>query len=275
MKKEIVFIICLMFLTSFVLAAPITSFTTQNQASVNNSQSEDSGNQAEVQTENQGEDNEIQTQQQTRAGEINAYRIKNIQRVQNKLQANAEPGNCPENCRCQGSVTTCQFKNREMTIRAGESGNTIIKVKDAEMKTKVVLYKAEGEVYGIFKNNETRVIKILPDEVKEKIKEKIKQRDCDCEDIELDGDGVYQVQNQKRARLLGFIPVRERVKIQMNSETGEIIKTKTSWWGFLARDVVDEEQLVGGCGTVTPGLEDECCQNLNYTNWNSESLVCE
>ena len=268
-----------MFLTSFVLALPLTGSATQGeansednqaQASVSSALSEDSGNSAEVKTETQGEDSEVQ------ARELNAYKIKNIQRIQNRLQANTKAGNCPENCRCQGAVTTCQFKNKEMTIRAGESGNMIMKVKDAEMRTKAVLYKAEGEVYGIFRNNETRVIKVLPDEVKKKIKEKIKQKDCDCEDIELDEDGVYQVQTQKRARLLGLIPVRERVKVQVNSETGEIIKTKTSWWGFLAKDVVDEnEQLVGGCGTVTPGLENECCQNQGYTQWNSEIVSCE
>ncbi|MBR9702231.1 hypothetical protein GOV13_04915 [Candidatus Pacearchaeota archaeon] len=230
MKKELVLITCILFLTSFVFAVSMTG-----SAIANNS------NQNQVQS-NTNDGIEIQdTNNSARPGKLSSYKIRTIKRTQNRIKANTEPGNCPENCRCQGAITTCQFKNREMTIRAGESGNTIMKVKDAEMKTKIEMYKAEGEVYGIFRNNETRVIKILPDEVREKMRKRLKQRDCDCEDIELDEDGVYNVQAKKRARFLGFIPVREKVITKIDSETGEITKIKTSWWGFLARDVVDED----------------------------------
>jgi len=34
------------------------------------------------------------------------------------------------------------------------------------------------------------------------------------------------------------------------------------------------EQIVGGCGTVTPGMEDECCQNLGYERWDRNELRC-
>lgn len=163
--------------------------------------------------------------------------------VQNRIQAKIQDGKCPKNCTCDGSTTKCRFGDgsREMTIRAGESGNIIVQVKGVNMSTRVALYKSEdGEFYGIFKNNLTREIKIMPDEIKQKVRERLQQKDCDCEEIELDEDGNYQVQTQKRARFLGMIPVREKVKIEFNSETGEITKTKTSWWGFLAKDVVDE-----------------------------------
>ncbi len=36
----------------------------------------------------------------------------------------------------------------------------------------------------------------------------------------------------------------------------------------------NENQIVGGCGTVTPGLENECCKNLGYDKWDSEKNEC-
>ena len=127
-----------------------------------------------------------------------------------------------------------------MTIRAGNSGNTIIQVKGVDMSTKVELYKNEdGTLFGKFKGIE-KEIKILPDQVRERIRERLRQATCECDDIKLDEDGIYQVQAQKRARLFLMIPVKEKVKLQLNSETGEIIRTRTSWWGFLARDVKED-----------------------------------
>ncbi len=194
--------------------------------------------------------------------------------IQTKNRLRIGEGECPIDCTCTGSVMKCEFANgtRQMTITAGKSGNTIVQVKNVNMSTKVQLYKSEGEVYGVFKNNQTKIIKVFPDEVKEKIRQKIKAR-LENYNITLDEDGVYQVQAKKKVRLFFLIPVKEKVKAQIDSETGEIIKIRNPWWGFLARDV--EEEIVGGCGTVTPGMEDECCQNLGYDSWNSETLECE
>jgi len=157
-----------------------------------------------------------------------------------------------------------------MTITAGNSGKIIVQVKGVDMKTKVELYQEDGEVYGVFKDK-TKKIKVMPDQVKTRLTEVI--GGLEEHEIELDEDGEYQIQARKKARLFGFIPVRKRVRFEMNSETGEVIKQRTSWWGFLARDV--KEEIVGGCGTVTPGREDECCQNKGFDSWDSESLECE
>ena len=172
--------------------------------------------------------------------EVKAVLAKKVIQETNRIRANAKADECPENCICDGSTTTCRLNNsREMTIRAGNSGNTIVQVKDANMSTKVTLYKSEGNVYGVFRNNQTKIIKVMPDEIKEKIKQRIKAR-LEEHNITLDEDGIYQVQARKRARLFFMFPVKEKIKIQMNSETGEIIRTRTSWWGFLAKDVKDD-----------------------------------
>ena len=157
-----------------------------------------------------------------------------------------------------------------MTIRAGKSGNTIVQVKGIDMSTKVGLYQSEGEVYGVFKNNNTKKIKIMPDEIQTRLTERI--GGLEEHEIELDEDGAYQVQAKKRARLFGLFPVKKRVRFEMNSETGEIIRERTSWWGFLAKD----ELVVGNnCATVSPDSREECCQNKGFDSYNQETSACK
>ncbi len=127
-----------------------------------------------------------------------------------------------------------------MTVRAGKSGNVIFQVKGINASTKVTLYKLNQTLYGVFRNNKTRKINFLPDQVKEKIRERIRAR-LENQTIELDEDGIYQVQGKKKARLFFIFPVRERVRMQIDSETGQIIRIRNPWWGFLARDIEEDE----------------------------------
>ncbi|MFW6311911.1 MAG: hypothetical protein ACOC1K_06720 [Nanoarchaeota archaeon] len=145
---------------------------------------------------------------------------------------------CPNECYCAGSTIRCWNKEgKEMTINAGESGNTIIKTQYSNMTTNVTLYHHDGRVFGNYKENKTIALNYLPDEVDERIRERIKARTQERK-IELDEeDGNYSIQAKKRARLFGFIPVNEKVEMKMNPETGDILREKNSWWGFLARDI--------------------------------------
>jgi len=254
MKKAFTCLILALFLTSFVIASPITSNATENNGDA------------------QG--NQISNQTQTQARILTQSQIQEIKQERNRIRIQAQEGECPENCTCTGSSMKCTLERggREMTVTAGQSGNIIVQVKGTNMSTDVALYKSGGKVYGTFKNNETKEVRILPDQVKEKIRERL-ARELEGEEIELDEDGVYQVQSRKRARLFGFIRVRERVRAEINSETGEIIRVRNSWWGFLARDEVEE--IVGaGCGTVSPDSRNECCINKGYDLWNEEILEC-
>ena len=45
--------------------------------------------------------------------------------------------------------------------------------------------------------------------------------------------------------------------------------------GCVDDDSINDTEIIGGCGTVVPGLEDECCQNLGFDRWNKETLECE
>jgi len=216
MKKTFIIIFLGLFLISLISAVSITG-STVNELSNNN-----------------------ETQNQTNNSGENQTQAKKIIQTKNRLKIQAQNAECPENCTCSGSVTKCQTQNgREMTIRAGKSGNIIFQVKTQNASTKVELYKSEeGKVHGVFKNNITKEI-ILPDKIQEKIRKRLQQQNCSCE-MELTENGIYQVQSRKRARLFGLFPVKEKVKWEIDAETGEIIKTKTSWWGFLAKDIEKE-----------------------------------
>ena len=151
---------------------------------------------------------------------------------------------CPEGCICSGSNIKCSFENgtRVMTVYAGNSGNVIVQVKNVNASTNVTLYKQDGKVYGTFKNNETKEI-ILPDEVMEKLKERNQKRlQLYNESIELDENGYYHVEMKKKARLFLLVPVREHVQAEIDAETGETIKIRNPWWGFLAKDIKEDAE---------------------------------
>lgn len=165
-----------------------------------------------------------------------------IMQEKNRIKNNYfNQSECPDNCSCSGSTIRCEFENgtRILTITAGESGNVIVQVKNINASTNVTLYKADGKVYGVFTDNDTHQI-ILPDDIKDIIKEG-KRTNWTDENITLNETGSYNVDAKKNARLFWIFPVKEKVQFSINSETGEITKTKTKWWGFLAKDVKEQD----------------------------------
>jgi hypothetical protein len=149
---------------------------------------------------------------------------------------------CPTECVCSGSTIKCSFENgtKEMTIYAGESGNVIIQIKDMNVSTNVTLYRGEhGKVYGTFKGNKTHEVK-LPDEAKESLQNHTRTRLYD-ESINLTDEGYYHIEGHKKSKLLMIIPVKENIRAEVDSETGETIEVKSSWWGFMASDVHEDD----------------------------------
>ncbi|HQI57491.1 MAG TPA: hypothetical protein PKZ06_00120 [Candidatus Pacearchaeota archaeon] len=152
---------------------------------------------------------------------------------------------CPEGCVCSGSNVKCSFENgtRVMTVHAGNSGNTIIQIKNINASTNVTLYKQNEKVYGTFKDNETKEI-VLPDQIMKKLKERKQKRlRLYNESIELGENGYYHVEMKKKSRLFLLVPVREHVRAEVNAETGEIVKIRNPWWGFLAKDIKEDIEI--------------------------------
>jgi eight-cysteine-cluster-containing protein len=208
---------------------------------------------------------------------LNDKEIKNISIEKNRLRfENKTAIKCPDNCACDGSTVKCELKDgREMTIFAGKSGNIIIQIKGENMTTNVTLYKSEdGKVYAILKNNETREVRMLPDQIKERMRERL-QRNFENENITLDENGTYKYEGKKEARLFFIFPVKVKVTSEINPETGNITKIKVPWWSFLAKDKPAEPIMGASCGTVTPGYNDKCCQTKGYDYWNNVTNDCE
>jgi hypothetical protein len=219
------------------------------------------------------EQNQISDANQNQ-GQLNQSQVKNVVRDRNRLRINASSSNCPEKCTCSGNTTKCQLQGeREMTIQAGNSGNTIVQVKGIQAQTKVQLYKTDEKLYGVFTGNQTRRI-LSPEQVEEKVREKLQLRNCSCENMTLNEDGTYEVQAQKQSRLFGIFKVREKLRLKYNAGNGDLIRDQTSWWGFLAADEKQEQLLGSSCGTVTPGQNDACCQNKGYDKYNLNKGEC-
>jgi len=165
-------------------------------------------------------------------------KYKHAIQTRNRLRFNAS-GECPGNCECEGQKMQCEFEGeRKMIIQAGNSGNTIVQVKGINASTKVELFKDGEKVYGLFRNNETKEI-MLPDHIQEKIRQRI-QAHLEDETLELDEDGNYEYRARKQAKLFWMFKVKEKVKMDVNAETGEIERIRNSWWGWLARDIPEE-----------------------------------
>ena len=96
-----------------------------------------------------------------------------------------------------------------------------------------------GNQEGVLNQNQTR---LTEDEIQERVQEHLRQKNCTCENITLNEDGNYEIQTQKKAKLFGLFNVREQVRLEYDSGTGELVRQQNSWWGFLAKDVVEEEQ---------------------------------
>jgi len=224
MKKIFTFILVTILLTSFIAAQSITSYATEDNDDAQ-------GNQFSTQTEtsNSNEETQIQARILTQA------EVQEVKQEQKRLRI--QDGECSEGCECTGSTMKCALEDgvREMTVSAGNSGNIIIQVQGTQDSTTATLYQSKGKVYREYNGKVTEVA-IMPDAVKEKIRERINQELTE-ENIELQEDGTYRYQAKKQVKVLGLFRTRATVRAEINSETGELEKVRNAWWTFLASDV--------------------------------------
>ena len=201
--------------------------------------------------------------------------VTEIRKEKNKVKFTANSLECAENCTCTGSVVRCEFENgtRVMTVHAGNSGNVIVQVSGENMTTNVTLYKSGNRVYGAFAGNKTGEIRMFPDQIKERIREKT-NANITNENITLDENGTYQYEAEKNSRLFGLIPVKEKIMAKIDSANGTLINLNSPWWSFLASDVQSASLIGASCGTVTPGQNNQCCITRGYDLWNAASNEC-
>ncbi|MDD5012408.1 MAG: hypothetical protein PHQ66_02055 [Candidatus Nanoarchaeia archaeon] len=267
MKKLVTFAVITLFLISLISAGAMTSKTIEklNDNDTNQIQAAD-------------DETTVQNKIRERAGgNLTDEQIRKIFKYRNRIKAAAaSAAECPNNCTCTGSATKCILEDgtREMTITAGKSGNIIIQVKGINASTSVTLYKSDGKIYAVNKNNETVRVRLLPDQIKEKIRERL-QKQLENESITFGEDNIYRYRGEKGAKLFSVFPVKVSVEAELNPETGRLVQIKNSWWAFLAKDDESEGIVGASCGTVTPGENDNCCISKGFEKWNSETSECE
>lgn len=268
MKKVLVIAILMLYLfgmIAFVLADNDAEISDDKNESISSGDNDRNYDDNKSVTDDKNESDKQETNK-----EKNQAKIKIHER--DRIRAHLDSSEVPENCTKTGESLKCWLNGeRTMTITAGKSGNTIIQVKGVNASTDVSLYKSEGKLYGVFDNNTKRILS--PEQVEEKVRERNQVR-FEEHNITLDEDGYYRIQSEKRARLFFLFNVKERVRTQIDAGTGEIVRKRNSWWGFLARDTKSEPLLGESCATVSSNSTDICCIRKGYDAWDADKADC-
>jgi len=197
MKKIFLFILTLTFVMSFVVA-----------------QNMQNGSQEAVitATQNQGESSQLQLKTQLNTG------------------------------------TYFNQEGKEMQVRVGEQIQ--LRVRDVEANSSLNITQSQEQertrLHTQLSNGINAEIKIMPDVASETAINQLRLRQCNetnnCT-IELKEVGTgeqirvaYEIKAQKESRVLGIFRAQMKVQIQVNAETGEVIRTQKPWWAFLATE---------------------------------------
>ncbi len=160
---------------------------------------------------------------------------------------------CLEGCSCHGAVMSCETETgKVMTIQAGRSGNIIvITIDGTQVETELEVETETNEdnetkIKAKLGNGAKKEIKIMPDTASERALEKLRLRNCVAEEgctIKLKEVGsnrlAYELQAERRMKVLAMFTAKAMVKAQVDAETGEIIIVKKPWWAFLATEPVE------------------------------------
>lgn len=127
-----------------------------------------------------------------------------------------------------------------------------MRIGESETESSLEIY-LENEVEGnTFKfrvnmsNGVQKEVKIMPETASERAIERLRLKNCNesngCR-IELKEVGnkerarvAYEVRAEKEAKVLGLFKKKMKVQVEIDAETGEVIKSKKPWWAFLASE---------------------------------------
>jgi len=161
---------------------------------------------------------------------------------------NLESGS--ENGSQEGNLVSTQTANQgeasQLQIQTSSEFGSTIKSGDGKSEAKTEMKMSQGEdgkAYAELSNGMKAEVKVMPDTASEKALEvlgaKCEEMGCEIELKEV-GKGeeakvAYEVKAKKEVKALGFIKAQMKVKAQVDAETGEVVRTRNAWWGFLAK----------------------------------------
>jgi len=163
-----------------------------------------------------------------------------------------------ENSSGDGNQVVTQTSNQgeafQLKIQTNSEFGAIIRSQNgtAEAKTEMKMTQQQDgnqtKTYAELSNGMKAEVKVMPDTASEKalevLRAKCEETGCQIELKEV-GKGeetkaAYEVKAQKQVKVLGFIKTQMRTQAQIDAGTGEIVRTRNAWWGFLAKKNIEE-----------------------------------
>lgn len=132
---------------------------------------------------------------------------------------------------------------------AGETKEDIVARINLRTGLSISIPDNENEFLGAIlrvylSNGRYALVKVLPATAsataQANLKAKCEERNCTVELKEVSDKGekraAYNVEMEKKAKVLGFINAKMKVSADVDAETGEVIATHRPWWSFVAKE---------------------------------------
>ncbi|MDP2947426.1 MAG: PepSY domain-containing protein [Nanoarchaeota archaeon] len=149
--------------------------------------------------------------------------------------------NCPELCPSCLNKNNCTNCLSQKCINGKCNIQKINEIKNETIRKKICPTNTTEENRGCMKllsNGRKAEIKIMPETASAKAIEKLGELGFNIT-LKETGEGnstkaVYELSSEKQGKFLGLFKTKGKVKVYVDTETGEIIKVRKPWWAFLA-----------------------------------------
>ncbi len=111
--------------------------------------------------------------------------------------------------------------------------NTMTDEKQVKVKTRKTFVN-DKEGLSIETDDGKKEIKILPSQASDKAKEVLTEIFGEIEIKEENGKVFYEFNEERKVKVLGFIPVNAKYSAQVDAESGELIKSSKPWFAAIS-----------------------------------------
>ena len=136
----------------------------------------------------------------------------------------------------KGQTMRIQGQGEQMMLRVGEySANC-----SEECNLTQEMVQNRTRIHAQLSHGNMADIKVMPDVAAERAIERLRLNMCENCSIELkevgQGDSTkmaYEVNTRARAKVFGIFNTNVDAEVQVDAETGEVIRTRKPWWAVL------------------------------------------
>lgn len=159
----------------------------------------------------------------------------------------SENGSGNEDSQAYANQVAVQTMNQgeasQLKVQTNTQAKTTLQAGNTEAKTSMQMSQGEdGKTYAELSNGMNAEVKIMPDSASQKALDALgancAEKGCSIELKEVgkkeEAKVAYEVQAKKQVKVLGLFRSQMNTEAQVDAETGEVIKTRNAWWGFLA-----------------------------------------